>query len=248
LVINVEGRAIAWPDPNRPFDRITHEIGPQRLNALYRRVLEAGTDRFSRPLLTHPKAIDALAEIRPDRVRVLPSETEIAGVGDASYFTIGLGGRVTDRDPAKDNDTSASVRRSLEIMRPVYDEVLKKGKPEKVDYVRHWHWESTGRGEIVQYIVVTDGYFAAWDWGWAGRPSCRKAIAADTQAHLLAELKRTGLFDLKPVRTAPPKTMYGSITIIEARIDGLEIRAIPTPALTGILTRFRRNLEAPSGN
>src|SRR5436190_21891156 len=42
LVIDGQGRAIAWPDPNKPFDRITHTIGKDRLNAFYQQVSEAG--------------------------------------------------------------------------------------------------------------------------------------------------------------------------------------------------------------
>jgi len=53
LVIDDRGRAIAWPDPNKPFDRITHNIGKDRLNALYQQVSEAG---MSRAYLPHPGA------------------------------------------------------------------------------------------------------------------------------------------------------------------------------------------------
>lgn len=249
LVIDGKGRAIAWRDPNQPFDQITRTIGTRRLNRLYRQVSEAGMDRFARPVSIRQEAIDTLRQIRPDRLRVLPSGTEIAGATDASYFTVGLGTRVTDLDPAKDDQTLAAVRRTLRIMRPIYDEVLEKGRPEKIDYVRHVYWDghqSIGRGETVECIVVADGHFAAWGWGVAGKRSAGEPVCAHTQALLLAQLTRAGLFDLEPLATAPSKTMYSSVTTVEARIDGREIRAVATPAITGILTRFRRNMQDAS--
>jgi hypothetical protein len=248
LVIDGQGRAFAWPDPNRPFDRITHPIGKDRLNALYQQVSEAG---MNRAYLPHAGAIESLRQIRPDRVTVLPSATEVAGATDAGRFTIGVGGRLTDYEPARDDPLLAAVRRSLEILQPVYDETLKRGKPERLNYVRYIYWNDfvgIGRAEPNQGFVVGDGQFKTWSGGvgW----SDNRMISADTEKRLLAYLTQAGLFDLKPVTRAgfstiasPSDAKGDRVAIVQARIDGREITAVVTPAITEILTGFRREME-----
>jgi len=248
LVVDGQGRAIAWPDPNRPFDRITHTIGKDRLNALYQQVSEAG---MNRAYLPHAGRIESLRQIRPDRVTVLPSATEVAGATDAGGFTIGVGNRLSDQDPARDDPTLAAVRRSLEILQAVYDETLKTGKPERLNYVRYLYWNdflASSRTEPNQGFVVGDGNFKAWSGGVAW--SENRMISADTETRLLAHLTQAGLFGLKPVTRAgfstiasPSDAKGDSVAIVQARIDGCEITAVVTPAITEILTGFRREME-----
>ena len=248
LVIETGGRAILWTDPVRPFDRIEHRIDPRRFEQLWRDVQAAGMSRFAHPRKGRETAPRALKRIRPDRIPAFPSGTEIAGVGPETYFTIGLGNRLSTSDPNRDTPTLKAVRRAMALITPVRDEVRRKGRAVKADYVILSTWDgspSVGRGESGEMIRITDNWAMRWSSGMLAAPSVATALPAGEQARLQKQLVRVGLFDLKPAAKPPlrEKNFYGTLCWVDARISGREITALATPAILEIFAPLRTRLH-----
>ena len=239
LVIDTRGRVIIWPDPRRPYGRIVYPISTERLDSLYDRLFAAGMRRFARDVQNHQKEAEELPLIRPDRLAHLSCAPQLRCVIDESYFAIQL-------DSAKEDPNVAIYQSLMKIIKQLYNETLKQGTPEEVNYVHLTYTDghrSIGRGETTKRTLVTDGYFMTEGHGtMVFNRSFAKSITTDTQTDLFARLTDAGLFDLKPIKGTPHKSMYGSLTTIEARIAGQKVRAIATPEVTRILQAFEREL------
>ena len=84
------------------------------------------------------------------------------------------------------------------------------------------------------FRIALDCYF-----GVRGNPTLDSSIDDETQVELFEDLSQADLFNLAPLTTSSRKTTTGPLRIVAARIDGREIHALASPAVTEIIMSFR---------